>query len=266
MKIHIIIVLALSLAGCQNVRDRTHDWDRGAWLDLTWDYEASTIYWPTNETFSHDTVSYGINEKGYFYASFSYAAEEHGGTHFDAPLHFSENGRSVEQILPGEFTGKGICVDVSKKTLVDRDYLIGTEDFMEWEHRHGRIPGQAIVLLHTGFGQYWKDPLQYTGTLKPGPEGVRELHFPGLDPQAALWLINERNIKAVGIDTPSIDPGQSEDFHTHRTLFSHNVTAYENIAHLELVPAKDFYVVAAPMKIKGGSGAPLRLLVWIPED
>jgi len=121
------------------------------------------------------------------------------------------------------------------------------------------------VLLRTGFGQYWNDPLQYTGTLKTGSEGVGELHFPGLDPEAALWLIEERNVKAVGIDTPSIDYGQSADFLIHRTLFSHNVTAYENVAHLQSVPARNFYVVAAPMKIKGGSGAPLRLLVWIPE-
>ena len=266
MKNLYLFLLLLAIAGCRNVPDGNSHWNRGQWMDLTWDFEESTIYWPTNLTFSRDTVSYGITEKGYFYSSFSYAAEEHGGTHFDAPLHFAEHGRSVEQIRPEEFTGEGICVDVSEKALADRDYLITSEDFLDWEKQYGKIPQRAIVLLRTGFGAYWNDPLLYTGTLKTGPEGVAALHFPGLDPQAALWLINERNIKAVGIDTPSIDPGQSEDFRTHRTLFSHNVTAYENIAHLELVPAKDFYVVAAPMKIKGGSGAPLRLLVWIPED
>ncbi len=262
---HYMIILLLVTAGCRNISGQQICWDRGQWLDLTRDFEKSTVYWPTNVTFSHDTVTYGINDKGYFYSSFLYAAEEHGGTHFDAPLHFTENGRSIEQILPEEFTGEGICVDVSGKALADRDYLITQKDFLLWEKMNGAIPAQAIVLLRTGFGQYWNDPLQYTGTLKSGAEGVAELHFPGLDPAAALWLIEERNVKAVGIDTPGIDYGQSADFLTHRTLFSHNVTAYENVAHLESVPARNFYVVAAPMKIKGGSGAPLRLLVWIPE-
>ena len=126
------------------------------------------------------------------------------------------------------------------------------------------IPRQSIVLLHTGFGKYWGYPEKYTGTLKTGLAGVAELHFPGLDPEAAKWLVKERNIKAVGIDTPSIDYGQSADFKTHRILCGNNITAYENIANLGLVPVSGAYLVAAPMKIKGGSGSPLRLLAWVP--
>jgi len=85
-----------------------------------------------------------------------------------------------------------------------------------------------------------------------------------LSPQAAEWLVKERKIKAVGIDTPSIDYGQSKDFLTHRFLCGNNVTAYENLANLEVLPSTGFYVVAAPMKIKGGSGSPLRILAWMP--
>ena len=265
MKNILIFITFCTITGCNINRGFEICWDKGSWVDLTWDFEESTTYWPTNITFSHDTVSYGINDKGYFYSSFFFAAEEHGGTHFDAPLHFAENGRSIEQILPEEFTGKGVCVDVSQKALNDRDYLASVKDFKEWEEQYGRIPDRAIVLLRTGFGRFWGDPLKYTGTLKEGPQGVAELHFPGLDPEAAEWLVSERKIKAFGLDTPSIDRGQSTEFLTHRILFSHDVTAYENIAHMELVPPRNFYVVAAPMKIKGGSGAPLRLLVWIPE-
>jgi len=265
MKNILIFITLCMIAGCNTNRSYDIPWDKGSWVDLTWDFEESTTYWPTNITFSHDTVFYGINEKGYFYSSFFYAAEEHGGTHFDAPLHFAENGRSIEQILPEEFTGEGVCVDVSQKALNERDYLICIEDFKDWEQLHGRIPDRTIVLVRTGYGQFWGDPLKYTGTLKQGPEGVAELHFPGLDPEAAEWLVRERNIKAFGLDTPSIDRGQSTEFMTHRILFSNDVTAYENIARMELIPPRNFYVVAAPMKIKGGSGSPLRLLVWIPE-
>jgi kynurenine formamidase len=123
----------------------------------------------------------------------------------------------------------------------------------------------SIVLLRTGFGKYWGDQLKYTGTVNPGDLGVDELHFPGLAFGGAQWLVNEREIKAVGIDTPSIDYGQSKDFLTHRFLCGNDITAYENVANLEQLPAKGAYVVAAPMKIKGGSGSPLRIIAWIPN-
>jgi kynurenine formamidase len=238
----------------------------GKWIDLTYDFDENSVYWPTNVPFRHDTVSFGINASGYFYSSFRFSAEEHGGTHFDSPLHFAAGGRSIEQIPADELTGPAISVDVSSGSARDRDYLVTTGDFAQWEKQHGRIPEKSIVLLHTGFGQYWKDHLKYTGTLKLGAGGVAELHFPGLSPEAAKWLVVNRKIKAVGIDTPSIDFGQSKDFMTHRILCGSNVTAYENIANLGQLPATGTYLVAAPMKIRGGSGSPLRLLAWVPTS
>ena len=238
--------------------------ESGRWVDLTWSFEESTVYWPTNVTFKHDTVFYGINDKGYFYSSFKYSAEEHGGTHFDAPLHFAQGGRSVEMIPADELTGSAVVIDVSDSSSANRDYIITSQDFQKWEEKFGEIPEGAIVLLKTGYGKYWGDKLKYTGTEKSGTEGVAELHFPGLGEEAANWLIKERLVKAVGIDTPSIDHGQSQDFLAHRVLCAGNITVYENIANLELLPALGSYIVAAPMKIKGGSGSPLRLLAWIP--
>ena len=88
--------------------------------------------------------------------------------------------------------------------------------------------------------------------------------FPGLDPQAAQWLVDNRNIKAVGIDTPSIDFGRSSDFKTHRILMADNIPAFENLANLELLPPVNFQVIALPMKIKGGSGGPLRIIAGLP--
>ncbi len=238
--------------------------ESGRWVDLTWSFDESTVYWPTNVAFSHDTVFYGINDKGYFYSSFKFSAEEHGGTHFDAPLHFARGGRSVETIPADELTGSAVVIDVSDSSSANRDYIITSQDFQKWEERYGEIPEGAIVLLKTGYGKYWGDKLMYTGTEKSGTEGVAELHFPGLGEEAANWLIKERLVKSVGIDTPSIDHGQSKDFLAHRVLCAGNITVYENIANLELLPALGSYIVAAPMKIKGGSGSPLRLLAWIP--
>ncbi len=266
MKKFIIPLAFVAISSCTSQkRDIANLLSNGKWIDLTWDFEESTVYWPTNVHFKHDTVFYGINDKGYFYSSFKYSAEEHGGTHFDAPLHFAQGGRSVEQIPPEEFTGSVIVVDVADKCTLNRDYLITKDDFIAWERINGTIPVGSIVLLRTGFGKYWGDQLKYTGTVNPGDLGVDELHFPGLAFGGAQWLVNEREIKAVGIDTPSIDYGQSKDFLTHRFLCGNDITAYENVANLEQLPAKGAYVVAAPMKIKGGSGSPLRIIAWIPN-
>jgi kynurenine formamidase len=263
-KLLFFALLIFSVSCNQPQNDPARMLASGSWLDLTWDFDASTVYWPTDDPFKHDTVSCGINAKGYFYSSFKYSAEEHGGTHFDAPLHFAQGGRSIEQITTDELTGRAIVIDISQQSAQNRDYMITPDDFLKWEKTNGTIPDKSIVLLYTGFGNYWNDHEKYTGTTKSGTAGVEELHFPGLGPDGASWLVKERKIKAVGIDTPSIDYGQSKDFQTHRFLCANNVTAYENIAHLDQVPAKGSYIVAAPMKIKGGSGSPLRLLAWVP--
>ena len=97
-----------------------------------------------------------------------------------------------------------------------------------------------------------------------GPEGVRALHFPGLHPDAAAWLVRERQIKAVGIDTASIDHGQSTTFDTHVALLSQNVPVFENLSDLHSLPEQGFIVIALPMKIAGGTGGPLRVIAALP--
>src|SRR5207244_13504018 len=97
------------------------------------------------------------------------------------------------------------------------------------------------------------------------PDAVANLHFPGLHPDAARWLVNDRTIKAVGLDTASIDYGQSQLFESHRILFAKNIPAFENVDALDRLPATGAYVVALPMKIKGGSGGPLRIAAWVPR-
>ena len=146
----------------------------------------------------------------------------------------------------------------------DADYQIAVVDLKAWEAKHGQIPREAVVLLNTGYARYWPDAKKYLGTEEKGPEAVAKLHFPGLHPDAARWLTTERAIKAVGLDTASIDYGQSNLFESHRILFQKNVPAFENIAALDPLPPTGAYVVALPMKIKSGSGAPLRIIAWVP--
>jgi len=264
MKNLVFAMVMIMLAGCQSLKtNRVNLLVDATWVDLTWAFDENSVYWPTNVPFRHDTVFEGINDKGYYYSSFKFSAEEHGGTHFDAPVHFAEGGLTVDQVQVDRLIGEGILVDVSARAEENRDYLISVEDFLNWEQKHGRIPVDVILLVKTGFGKFYPDKERYTGTSLTGQEGVDNLHFPGLDPVAAEWLVTERKIKAFGLDTPSIDYGQSKEFMTHRILFAHGLTAYENLAHLDKLPPRGFFVMALPMKIRGGSGAPLRIVAAV---
>jgi kynurenine formamidase len=234
-------------------------------VDLTYAFDESTIYWPTADGFKLEVIYKGVTESGYYYSANSFCSAEHGGTHLDAPIHFYENRMSADEIPLENLIGKAVVIDVSEQCLKDRDYLISVHDFKEWESENGKIPGKTIVLLKTGYGKYWPDRIKYMGTDERGAEAVAKLHFPGLHPDAAKWLIKEREIKAVGIESPSIDYGQSQYFKSHVILTEKNIPIFENVANLDKLPTKNFTVIAMPMKIKGGSGGPLRIIALVQK-
>jgi len=232
-------------------------------VDLTYSFDAESVYWPTAETFKLETDAEGMTENGYYYSAYRYSAAEHGGTHLDAPVHFAKGRNSVDQIPIDQLTGAGLVLDVTKQCAGNADYLISVPDFQDWEKKNGEIPVGSIVLLRTGFGKFYPDRRKYLGTDERGAVAVFKLHFQGLDPEAARWLTQNRSIKAIGLDTASIDRGQSTMFESHRALFEKNVPAFENVANLDQLPVKGFTIVALPMKIKGGSGGPLRIIAMM---
>jgi kynurenine formamidase len=131
--------------------------------------------------------------------------------------------------------GPACVIDVSSSALADADYRLGVSEIEAWEARNGRIGEGCIVLLNTGYARFWPDRQRYLGTTQRGEAGVENLHFPGYSEAAAQVLV-ARGIAAVGIDTASIDYGQSDDF-----------------------------LIALPMKIAGASGAPLRMIGFVPD-
>ena len=229
-------------------------------VDLTYAFDANSVYWPTAEQFKLETDFEGMTDKGYFYSAYRYSAAEHGGTHLDSPVHFAKGRYTVDQLPLERLMGPAIVIDVTEKCATNADYLVSVADFENWEKRNGKIPAGTIVLLRTGFGKFYPDRKKYLGTEERGAEAVAKLHFPGLDPAAARWITTSRSIKAIGLDTASIDYGQSTLFESHRALFEKNVPAFENVANLDQLPVKGFSVIALPMKIKGGSGGPLRII------
>lgn len=234
-------------------------------VDLTHAFGNDTIVWPTEQNVKIVAQHAEDMPGGYYYASNRLELPEHGGTHIDAPIHFSKGKQTLDQIPIDRLVGSAIRIDVSEQCVNDRDYRILIQDLERWESRHGRIPARTVVLLDTGFGRLWSSRQQYLGTELRGAEGVQALHFPGLHPDGATWLVRERQVKAVGIDTASIDYGRSTKFETHVALLSQNVPVFENLADLSGLPDRGFDVVALPMKIAGGTGGPLRIIAVIPQ-
>lgn len=232
-------------------------------IDLTYAFDEDTIYWPTEEGFKHEKEFFGPTDHGYFYSAYSIKTAEHGGTHIDAPIHFNESGQTLDEIPLERLMGSGALIDVTSSCEHDRDYRVTIDDFKRWETTHNTSLDDKIILVKTGFGKYWPNRSLYLGTTKQGPSAIKDLHFPGLHPDAASWLVKERRIKAIGIDTPSIDFGQSTLFEVHRILFANNVPALENVAYLDRLPTIGFNVIAMPMKIKNGSGGPLRIIAIV---
>lgn len=239
------------------------DGSAGRWVDLTHAFGPSTIYWPTDTAgFAITELAFGPTEGGWFYASYAFASAEHGGTHLDAPIHFAEGRLTNDRIPLSGLMGPAAVVDVSDRATPD--YLVTVDDLTGWEAVHGEIPNGGILLVRTGWGARWGDRTAYLGTDLVGPDAVAELHFPGIGPEAAEWLVANRGVVAVGIDTPSIDRGQSVDFRAHVILYSENISGFENVANLDLLPETGGFVLALPMKIEGGSGGPLRIVAFLP--
>jgi len=269
MKLNLTIVIfaCIIFSGCTSTSKEEQPLSgilsKGKWIDLTYDFSAQTLYWPNNPTvFKLDTVAVGNTPGGFYYSSYAFSAPEHGGTHLDAPVHFAAHGISLDKLPIEKLTGDAVVIDVSANAMKNPDYLIDVNDITGWEAKNGTIKENTIILFRTGYGQFYPDAKKYFGTDEKGAQAIPKLHFPGIDQKAAEWLVQHR-IKAVGIDTPSMDYGQSKDFKTHQILLGASIPGFENIADLNLLPEKGAYIIALPMKIKNGSGGPLRIIAWV---
>jgi len=235
------------------------------WVDMSYGYDESTLFWPTAKPFQLEVVSASLTPSGYYYAANNFSMAEHGGTHLDAPIHFAEGRQTADRIPLERLIGAAVVVDVAGKAAADADYQVSVGDLQAWEKDHGRVPDEAILLLRTGWGARWPDRARYLGTSATGPDSVSQLHFPGLHPDAARWIVANRKVDAVGIDTPSLDYGQSTLFESHRALYAENIPGLENVAALDRLPPTGAFIIALPMKITGGSGGPVRIAGVIPR-
>lgn len=257
-----LLLLSLLAFGCATSRT-TIDLAGAEVIDLTYAYDERTLYWPSSEgTFELKKLAYGQTEGGYFYSSFAFCTPEHGGTHLDAPIHFAAGRRTVDQIPVRQLIAPVVVIDVAHKAANDADYRLTVDDVRDWEARNGSIGRGSIVLLHTGWGARWGDRKRHFGDDTPGATDA--LHFPSYGIEAARLLVRERQVGAIGVDTASIDYGQSRDFMVHRIAAEEEVPGLENVANVERLPARGAWLIALPVKIAGGSGGPVRIVAVVP--
>lgn len=235
--------------------------DRGKLVDLSHAYDESTIYWPTSPPMKWTKDAWGVSAGGYWYASATFTTSEHGGTHMDSPIHFAEGKMSTADIPIDRLVGPAAVIDVTAACLRDSNYRLQPADIAAWEKLHGRIAAGDLVLIRTGWGRFWPDRKKYLGSDKPGD--VAGLRFPGISAEAAR-LLAERKPAGVGIDTASLDYGPSREFPAHRALNGADIYGLENIANLERLPATGAWLIALPVKIKNGTGGPVRIVAVMP--
>jgi len=259
------MLFLLATPPAAQAQSRDAPWADYTVIDMTHRFGAETIYWPTETGFELEVGFDGITDGGYYYASNRYSAADHGGTHLDAPRHFAAGRQSADEVPLDRLMGPACVIEIADAARADSDYRLRVTDIEAWEARHGRIREGCIVLLNAGYAEYWPDRQRYLGTTQLGSEGVANLHFPGYSVEAARVLA-DRGVAAVGIDTPSIDYGQSKDFLVHRFLYDLNIPGFENVANLDALPPTGAWVIALPMKIATASGAPLRMIGLLPRS
>ncbi|HJU73079.1 MAG TPA: cyclase family protein [Gemmatimonadaceae bacterium] len=246
------------------VRSPALDLARVDLIDLTHTLGPKTLFWPTSPSgFALKQLAYGPTPGGFFYSAYEFSAPEHGGTHIDAPIHFAEGALTTDRIPLAALVAPGVVIDVSTQAAADADYRLTPQDIATFESASGRIPAGAVVLLRTGWDARWGNRLAYFGDSTPGR--ASNLHFPGYGVEAARILVDERQVAALGIDSPSVDYGPSTDFQVHRIGAAKNVYNLENLTGLDKVPATGAYIFALPMKIEGGSGGPVRAVAVVPK-
>jgi kynurenine formamidase len=189
---------------------------------------------------------------------------EHTGTHFDAPIHWITGkdlpDNACDTIPPRRFVGPACVIDVTAEVAKNPDFLLLPEHLVAWEQRHGRIPAGAWVLLRTG----WSKRTDAKAFLNVGDDGP---HSPGFHPSTSALLARDRDVLGVGVETVGTDAGQAGTFDppfpNHATMHGAGKFGLASLCNLDQLPATGAVVIAAPLKIVGGSGSPLRVLALV---
>lgn len=225
-------------------------------LDLTQRIHPDMPIWPGGVPLSMKRLA-DYPDAGY--RAHEFHVGDNTGTHVDAPAHFVEGGRTIDQLTTTELVVPVVVIDVSKKVENDPDYAISGNDIVDWEDAFGPIPVGGVVLAYTGWASKLANPEAYVNR---DDQGV--MHFPGFGPDAAALLV-ERDVAGIGIDTLSLDPGKSREFSTHKQVLAAGKFMIENLTNLERLPTTGAVIIVGVLPIADGTQAQARVMALIPE-
>ena len=194
-----------------------------------------------------------IEADGFYAQQWTFA--EHSGTHLDAPGHFVAGNRLADELPPDELLAPIVVIDIADRSAADPDAQVMPDDLVAFERRHGRIPRGSIVAMHSGWESRIDDPAAYRNQ-----DAAGVFHFPGFSPEAAEWLLAERAIQGIGVDTLSLDHGPSTSFAVHFAVLGAERYGVENLRNLATIPPRGATAFVGLIPWEGGSGGPARVI------
>ena len=218
---------------------------------LTAEFPLFPVYDPVRvaEKFAFERDGFAVN---------SWAFDEHSGTHVDAPAHFGGEA-TVERIAPEELILPVVVIDITERVARDHDAIVAPDDVLDWERRHGSLPERCAVFARTGWSSRVHDPAAYLNADDSGT-----MHAPGFGAEATEFLKQERpGVRAIGLDTASLDIGASPDFPAHVSWLPSGRYGLENLANLDQLPPSGAMVIVGAPALAGGSGGPTRVLALV---
>ena len=220
-------------------------------IDLTQPLHRGIPYWPGAGygPFRYEQINV-LEQDGK--AAGLFEMPEHMGTHVDAPNHFVASPLSVDCLSIADLLVEVVVLDIAPRANEDATALLEVEDVTEWETRNGRVPRGCVALVRSGWGRRWTDPDAFRN-------GMR---FPAVSAAAASLLVHERGVAGIGVDTLSADNGEADNSPCHRLVHGAGCYILENLANLEHLPERGAFVLIAPLPIKGGTGAPGRIIAF----
>lgn len=225
-------------------------------VDLSHVISENIPLWPGDPPVELEPVA-DFDPDGYYLRRFSIG--EHSATHMNAPNSFHEGGQGIDAYAPESLVVPAVVVDVREQSAADADFQVGVADLEAWEGEHGRIPAGSVVLAFTGWQELWSDPAAFFGE-----DAAGHMHFPGFAAEATAFLLEERGVAGVGIDTHGVDPGLDEDYATNTQVLAQNGIILENLTNLDQLPPVGTTLVIGILRLEQGSGSPVSVMAFVP--
>jgi kynurenine formamidase len=255
----LITFLAVGLAGCkdESTKNSTNVIRIDNIVDLTHTLTPEFPFIPVKKlTYPFELIPMAtLNENGV--EANSWKIHEHLGTHTDAPNHFIENQKSLDQIELRDLIVPVVVIDIEEKASKNRDAELTVDDIKKFEKEYGEIPEHSCVMMYSGWEKHLKD------SLFVGLDAKQVKHYPGFSNDAIKFLVDERKIAGIGVDVLSFDPGIDENYIGHKTLFEAGKWGVECVANLNKIPKTGATVIIGAPKVGKATGGFSRIMaVW----